>query len=276
MIEQAEAWIMENGLILLSRLAVAAVILMVGKFAIDGIVKLLDRQLQKVQKISELLRSFFLGTANKLLWLIVLMMALSQLGVEVLPLLAGIGVAGFIIGFAFQDSLGNLAAGLMILLNDPYKNGDYVEAGGHGGTIREMNLMATTMTTPDNRKIIIPNSKIWGTPIINFTTMPTRRVEVKFGISYTSDIGKAKEVVLDVVKNHELTLEDPAPMVEMVEMADSSLNFVARGWVETANFWAAFFDLNKQIKEALDANGITIPFPQLDVHHHNTQEKAAG
>jgi len=253
----------------LTMVAIALLIIIVGHIVIKAILRILEAQLNKYSKFSDLLKNFFLKVTEKVLWLLILVTALGQLGVEIMPLIAGLGVAGFIIGFAFQDTLGNFAAGLMILINDPYKNGDYVEAGGQAGTIREMNIMATVMTTPDNRKITIPNSKIWGSPIVNYTTMPTRRVEVKFGIHYDADIEKARDVVRNIVESHELTLSDPAPQIEMMEMADSSLNFVARAWVETPNFWKTFFELSKQIKNGLDANDITIPFPQLDVHHFN-------
>ncbi|MBT4137414.1 MAG: mechanosensitive ion channel family protein, partial [Candidatus Latescibacteria bacterium] len=181
---------------------------------------------------------------------------------------------GFILGFAFQESLGNLAAGLMLLLNAPFKVGDFVEAAGTAGVIQEMNLMATTLTTPDNKKILVPNNNIWGGNIVNYSALDTRRVDMTVGISYTANIGTAIGVIKKVIGSTELALKDPEAVVEVVAMADSSVNLVVRTWVNTADYWAVFFSLQRNIKESLDANNIEIPFPQMDVHHHGFPQQS--
>jgi small conductance mechanosensitive channel len=180
-------------------------------------------------------------------------------------------VTGFIIGFAFQESLGNLASGMMIALNEPFRVGDYVEVGGNSGTVKDMNMMATTLSTPDNKKVVVPNKNVWGSPITNYTALETRRVDLTAGISYGADINKAKEVILGVLKDQAAVLDDPAPTVEVIEMADSSVNLVVRPWCKTADYWSVVFSVNHAIKEALDEAGIEIPFPQMDVHHHGLE-----
>jgi small conductance mechanosensitive channel len=201
-------------------------------------------------------------------------MALPRLGVDVGPLIAGLGVAGFIIGFAFQESLGNMAAGLMIVLNKPYQIGNYIEAAGSSGSVKELNMMATTLLTPDNKKIIIPNSKVWGDSITNYSAMPTRRVDMTVGISYGSDIGKAIETIKSIIDADDRILNDPGPMIEVVELGDSSVNLCVRPWCNTGDYWSVYFDTTRKMKESLDAAGIEIPFPQMDIHVQDLPKQA--
>ena len=195
--------------------------------------------------------------------------------IDIAPLIAGLGVTGFILGFAFQESLANLAAGVMISLNRPFTVGDFVEVSGGTGVVKELNMMATTLSTPDNKVVIVPNKAVWGSAITNYTAMDTRRVDMVVGISYGADISKAKEVITKVIEGIDQCLADPAPMVEVVEMADSSVNLVARPWSKTADYWDVFFAFHHQIKVALDEAGIEIPFPQMDVHHHGLEPLGA-
>jgi small conductance mechanosensitive channel len=155
----------------------------------------------------------------------------------------------------------------MIALNQPFQVGDFVEVGGVPGVVDETNMMATTLHSPDNKKIVVPNRSVWGSTITNYSALDTRRVDLVMGISYSSDIGKAKEVILSVLKGNEMVLDDPGPTVEVVEMADSSVNLVVRPWCKTADYWKVYFSVNRAAKEALDQAGIEIPFPQMDVHH---------
>jgi small conductance mechanosensitive channel len=152
--------------------------------------------------------------------------------------------------------------------------GDFIEAAGTAGVVQEMNLKATTLTTPDNKKILIPNNNIWGGNIVNYSALETRRVDMTVGISYSADIGKAIEVIRNVIDATELAHKDPSPVVEVVEMADSSVNLVVRSWCNTPDYWAVFFSLQRNIKENLDANNIEIPFPQMDVHHHGLPQQS--
>jgi len=272
--ETAQEWVFTNGADFAVNVVVFLLILLVGKITIGVICRITSQALKKNPRVSEMLERFAVDIMRKALWLLVLMIALDRLGIQIGPLIAGLGVAGFVIGFAFQESLGNLAAGVMILLNEPFRIGDYAEAGGHSGTIKDMNLMATTMTTPDNKKIVIPNRSIWGGSITNYTALDTRRVDMTVGISYSDDIAKAKQIIHRVLASHDKVLEEPAPMVEVVEMADSSVNLVVRPWAKTSDYWTVYFSLNQTIKETLDREGIVIPFPQVDVHHYGTPATA--
>jgi len=271
---KGKEWLITNGADFLVNIVVFLLILFVGAFVIKAMMRVTGMMLEKSKRVTPELEKFTVSVFSKVLWLLLLMIALPRLGVDVTPLIAGLGVGGFIIGFAFQESLGNLAAGLMIMVNAPFKIGDYVEAGGHAGVINEINMMATTMTTPDNKKIVLPNKGVWGGPIVNYTALDTRRVDLVAGISYSSDIGKAREILEGVLKANIKVLDDPAPMIEVVEMADSSVNLVVRPWCKTADYWDVYFSVNRGVKEALDKAGIEIPFPQMDVHHHGLPASA--
>ncbi|PKP64621.1 MAG: mechanosensitive ion channel family protein, partial [Alphaproteobacteria bacterium HGW-Alphaproteobacteria-8] len=195
-----------------------------------------------------------------------LLVVLSGLGIDISPVFALIGGASFILAFALQDTLGNLAAGLMIMINRPFDEGDYVDVGGVAGTVKSVSIVSTTVATPDNQVIIIPNSKVWGNVITNVTTSQTRRVDLVFGIAYEDSIEQAQEVLEQVVTAHPLVLRDPAPVVRVNELADSSVNFVVRPWVKGGDYWTVYWDLTRQVKEAFDVAGISIPYPQQQVH----------
>ena len=175
-------------------------------------------------------------------------------------------LGGFVVAFALQGTLSNFASGIMILLYRPYDIGNFVEVAGQAGTVNAMSLVSTTLLTPDNQRLTIPNGSIWGGVIRNVTAMPTRRVDMTFGIGYADDMDKAAEIIREVVTAHEKVLEDPAPQIEVAELADSSVNFVCRPWAKTGDFWAVKFDVTKRVKERFDAEGISIPFPQRDIH----------
>jgi len=192
--------------------------------------------------------------------------ALDYVGIPMGPLLAGIGVLGFVIGFALQDTLGNFASGVMILLYRPYDIGDVIDAGGTKGKVEAMSLVSTTLVTPDNQIVVIPNNAIWGSTITNVTARATRRVDMTFGCGYGDDLDKAEQMITDVVTSHPLVLADPAPMIRIGNLGDSSVDFVVRPWCKTSDYWDVFFDLNKQLKQRADQDGIEIPFPQRDVH----------
>jgi len=270
-VDKIKEWFAINGGDFLVDVIVVLIILIVGKFVIKGVRKSLSMSLKKSGRVSEILESFILNVTSKVLWIIVFMLVIQKLGVEIGPLVAGLGVTGFIVGFACQESLANLAAGVMIALNQPFEVGHYVELSGATGAVFEMNMMATTLHTPDNKKVVVPNSSVWGSTITNYTALDTRRVDLVIGISYSSDIGNAKDVLHSVLKENKMILDEPGSTVEVVEMADSSVNFVVRPWCKTADYWDVFFSVNRGAKEALDQAGIEIPFPQMDIHHHGIE-----
>ena len=268
-VEQVDAvqnWLLTTGMEIGMNLVAFLITLIIASFVIKIVCGIAGKALKKAKRVSDMLEQFTLSVLRKVLWVVGFMVALPCLGIDVGPMIAGLGVGGFIIGFAFQESLGNLAAGLMLLLNEPFKVGDLIEGGGHLGVVNELNMMATTMTTGDNKLIVIPNSIVWGSSIVNYSALDTRRVDMTVGISYVADIDTARATIKSVVDANELVLKDPGVQIELVEMADSSLNLVVRPWCKTPDYWSVYFSLNQQMKEALDAKGIEIPFPQMDLH----------
>ena len=272
--EQAQSWLATNGTAFAVDLIVFLLLLLAGRVAIGSAVRVAEQMMARSERVSEMLASFLAGALSKALWVLVLMIALGQLGIDIGPLIAGLGVAGFVIGFAFQESLGNLAAGVMIMLNQPFDVGDYVDAGGASGTVTDLNFMATTLTTPDNKQIVVPNRTVWGSSVTNHTAHDTRRVEWTVGIGYSSDIGRAAEIAHEILRHDAQVLTEPEPLIEVKELADSSVNLVIRAWTATADLWSVFFRVNRAIKERYDEAGVEIPFPQLDVHHHGAAEAA--
>ena len=265
MLNAALKWLAENGVSFLVDLVVAGVLLLVGSHLIRLVTVSTRKALQKSGRVNALLETFLCSVVHKTSWALVLMIVVQRLGINIAPLIAGLGVTGFILGFAFQESLGNLAAGMMIALNQPFKVGDYVSAGGVEGTVQELNMMAATLTTADNKMVMVPNKVIWGTPITNYTAMDKRRVEIPACIAYGADVRKAKLVALDLMRAHPLIFRDPEPIAEVLSLGDSSVNLILRPWVKPENYWTVFFAVNQGLKEAFERNGIEIPSPQLEV-----------
>ena len=217
-------------------------------------------------KSSQLLQHFLGSITSKVVMLIGLIIALSQLGIEIGPLLAGMGVMGFVVGFALQDALSNFASGMMILLYRPFDIGDLVEVAGITGEVKQMSLVSTTILTLDRKRMIIPNSKIWGDIITNVTAETFRRIDLVFGIGYSDNIARAESVLQNILEQHELVLSKPKPVVKVHTLNESSVDFVVRPWVKTQNYWEVYWDITRQVKEKFDEEGISIPFPQRDIH----------
>jgi small conductance mechanosensitive channel len=226
--------------------------------------------------VSQLLQRMIVSTAGGLVLLLGLLFGLAQLGISVGPALAGLGIAGFIVGFALQDTLGNFASGLMILLYRPYDVGDLIEAGGVFGKVSSMSLVNTTVLTVDNQTLVMPNSKIWGDVIKNVTAQKIRRVDMVFGIGYGDDIPKAEKVLTEIVSGHEKVLDDPEPVVRLHTLNESSVDFVVRPWVKTDDYWEVYWDITRAVKLRFDEEEITIPFPQRDVHLFSGEQHAVA
>ena len=233
--------------------------------------RLTETTLQKPGvELSQLLQRMVLLIVRNTILVIGVLIALSQVGISLGPLLAGLGVIGFIVGFALQDTLSNFAAGLLILVYRPFDVDDYIEAAGESGLVSHMSLVNTTILTFDNQTIIVPNGKIWGDVIKNVTAQSIRRVDLVFGISYTDDIPKTEKVLQEIVNSHESVLKDPEPMIRLHELGDSSVNFVVRPWVKTGDYWETYWAITRAVKMRFDEEGISIPFPQRDVHLYQT------
>lgn len=260
-------WLQTAGVAYGMRIVAALVILVAGAIAIRIAAKALEKILEKTRLGEKsLVAKFLVSAAVKVGWAFLAVIVLGKLGVDVGPIIAGLGVTGFVLGFAFQESLGSLAAGLMIAINKPFKVGDFVSVAGLDGSITALDMMAVTLATPDNRKITIPNKSAWGQPIINFSALDKRRVDITIGIAYGADISLAKKTALEVLAALPGVLSDPAPMAEVKSLDDSAVTLTVRAWSRTADYWSVYFSGIQGVKEAFDRAGVAIPFPQLDVH----------
>ena len=267
--ENAWNWLTGNSLDWMLKLIVLLVILYAAR-ALSRVTRRIVEQATKNVNLSRLLRRMIVATAANGVFIIGVLIALSQLGVSIGPLLAGLGIAGIVIGFALQDTLSNFASGMMILLYRPYDVGDLVDAGGEFGTVTDMSLVFTVILTIDNQRLVVPNNLIWRGVIRNITAEETRRVDMTFGISYNDDIPKAERVLKEILTSHEKVLEDPAPAVRLHTLGESSVDFVVRPWVRTDDYWNVYWDVTREVKLRFDAEGISIPFPQRDVHVYET------
>jgi small conductance mechanosensitive channel len=250
-------------------LLMALLIFVIGKWAVNKVVKLLGKVLRKVKGMDETLIKFLENIVYYALMIVVILTALGKLGVETTSFLAILGAAGLAIGLALKDSLGNFASGVMIILFKPFKVGDFVTAGGVTGSVSEVGIFNSVFITGDNQKIIVPNSAITSSSITNVNAFDTRRVDLVVGISYDDDIKKTKEILTNILNSNEKVLIEKGITVAVSELADSSVNFVVRAWVNTPDYWDAKFGLTESIKITFDKEGITIPYPQQDVYHHN-------
>lgn len=267
MLEQLQKFTLENIFPFASNLIVALAIFIIGKWLASRVSSSVDALLSK--KIDPTVAKFIGNLANIGLLAVVVIAALDRLGVETTSLIAIVGAAGLAVGLALKDSLGNFASGVMLILFRPFRVGDYVEAGGAAGSVKEIRIFATVMTTPDNKVITVPNGAIMGGNITNYSEMPTRRVDMVVGVGYGSDLAKVKQVISGILDQDKRVLTDPAPVVAVSELADSSVNLIVRPWVKSADYWAVLWDTTESVKRRFDEEGIEIPFPQMDLHLSN-------
>lgn len=259
--------IAQDGLQLVFQLLLVALVVAIAYQLANLGQKLVNRGLDSSRvNISNLLRQMIVSMVRNLIIIFGVLIAISQLGISLGPLLAGLGIAGFIIGFALQDTLGNFASGLLILFYRPFDVGDVVEAGGVQGQVSHMSLVNTTFMTFDNQRLVVPNSKIWGSVIKNVTAQTTRRIDMEFSVSYGDDLQKVERVLSDVLNAHATVLDDPPPMIKVHELGDSSVKFIVRPWVNTSDYWDTYWNITRAVKMRFDEEGISIPHPQRDVH----------
>ena len=250
------------------RITMALAIFIVGRWVIKIVVRVAKRVMNKAN-LDTMLTSFLGNILYTVLLLVVIIAALDQLGVQTTSLIAVFGAAGLAIGLALKDSLANFSSGVMLIIFRPFKVGDFIEAAGISGVVEEVRIFSTVMRTGDNREIIVPNGHVYSGPITNVSARETRRIDMVFGIGYDDDIRKAKQLIEAAFAADERILKDPAPAVAVAELADSSVNLNVRPWVKTGDYWAVRSDLLENLKLAFDENGISIPYPQRDVHMHN-------
>lgn len=250
------------------KLLFAVITLLVGLWVIRIIMSGFRRAMQR-SKLEASLEKFLASLVSIILKVLLFISVISMLGVETTSFIAILGAAGLAVGLALQGSLANFAGGVLILLFKPYKVGDFVDAQGVMGTVREIQVFNTVLKTPDNKTIIVPNGAISNGIITNFSTEETRRVDMTFGIGYSDDIDKAKSVLNKLIEDEARILDDPAPVVVLSELGDSSVNFTVRAWCNAGDYWGIYFDMQERVKKAFDENGISIPFPQRDIHVFN-------
>lgn len=252
------------------KLVGAIIALIIGlwiiKLIMKGIKKGFDKKIDN-PSLSRFLSAFISVTLKIML----IFSIMSMIGIKMTSFIAVLGAAGLAVGMALSGTLQNFAGGVMVLIFKPFKVGDFIQAMGQSGTVKEIQIFNTILNTPDNRIIIIPNGKIYSETITNFSMESQRRVDFVFGIGYDSDLDKAKEIILEVVSKNEKILKDPAPFIALGEMGDSSVNLTTRVWVDAPNYWDVFFGTNEQVYKAFNAEGINIPYPQMDVHISNQQ-----
>lgn len=249
------------------RLFAALAIFIIGRWVARWLSRLLEKGMQKAGTDHTLI-VFLRNIVYVGLLIFVIIAAVGQLGVQTTSFLAVLGAAGLAVGLALQGSLANLAAGVLIITFRPFKLGDFIEAGGIAGTVKAISIFTTTLHTPDNKVIIVPNAQVNSGTITNYSANDTRRVDLVIGVSYGDDLDKVRSVIQQVLAADERVLKDPAPQIAVMALADSSVNFTVRPWAKSADYWALYFDLQEQIKKNFDKEGISIPFPQQDVYVH--------
>ncbi len=244
---------------------IAVAIFIIGKYVAKLVTKFAVKTMDK-SKVDETLKQFLESIIYGILLIVVILATLGQIGIETTSFIAILGAVGLAVGLAFQSTLSNISAGVMIIIFRPIKIGDFVEAGGVSGVVEEINIFNTMMKTGDNKVIIVSNSNIIGGNIINYSLKETRRVDFVFGIGYDDDLRLAKQTLLDIINEDTRVLKDPEPFVAVSELADSSVNFVVRVWVKSADYWGVNFDTIEKVKLVFDEKGISIPYPQMDIH----------
>jgi small conductance mechanosensitive channel len=249
----------------------AIAVFIIGRWIAKMLTSLSEKVMNKRQVDSTIV-SFVANLIYIALLVFVVLAALGQLGIQTTSFIAVIGAAGLAIGLALQGSLSNFAAGFLMIIFRPFKVGDYIEGAGVAGTVEEIHIFTTQLVTPDNKTIIVPNAKMTGDNITNYSAKGTRRVELVFGIGYGDDIDHARQVIEGVISQDDRVLEDPAPAVVVSELADSSVNFKVRAWTSADDYWGFYFDTTEKVKKQFDAEGISIPFPQRDVHMYEHKE----
>ena len=265
------AKVVDLGLPFLFKVIAAILIYIIGKFMAKVIANVVEKVMRK-SKVDESLIGFTKNAVNAVVWIFTILAAVNKLGVQTTSFIAILGAAGLAVGMALQGTLANFASGVMLIIFRPFKTGDFISGGGIMGSVKDIQIFNTILAGPDNRKIIVPNSKLTGDTITNFSDIEERRIDLTFGISYDDDIAKAKDILNSLVEGDERILKTPAPVIAVSELGDSSVNFVCRPWVKPGDYWAVYFDLLEKGKIALETGGLSIPYPQTDVHLYNENQ----
>ncbi|WP_108651097.1 small-conductance mechanosensitive channel MscS [Dongshaea marina] len=270
---QTTGWIEQNQGLLIQygvNIVAALLVLIIGLFAASLISRGVGRVMVK-RRVDQTIVDFISGLLKYLLIIVVVIAALSRVGVQTASVIAILGAAGLAVGLALKNSLSNFASGILLIMFRPFKNGDYVEAGGSSGTVTHIKIFSTILTMPDNKEVTLPNSSVMGGKIINYSKNPTRRIDLVIGVSYDADLRQTRDILQRVIDAESRILPEPAPLIAVNALGDSSVNFIVRPWVNRADHFSVHNQLLEEIKIALDAANIGIPYPQMDVHLHKEQ-----
>lgn len=264
-VDKVYAWLQTEGLAFGLDLLAALAILFVGRIAISFVVRGIRMAMQR-NEVEKTLETFVCNLIRWALLIVVIIAAISQIGIQTTSFIAIFGAAGLAVGLALQGSLSNFAAGVLIVLFRPYKVGDWIEAAGVSGSVEQVQILTTVLKTGDNKQVIVPNSQIMESIITNYSANDTRRVDLVVGVSYDDNLDRVRSTLEDIIVANDRVLDEPKHVIAVSELADSSVNFVVRPWVNSGDYWGVYFNLTEQIKKRFDAEGISIPYPQRDVH----------
>ncbi|WP_240940977.1 mechanosensitive ion channel domain-containing protein [Paenibacillus sp. HB172176] len=260
---------------IVEKIALAIVVLLVGWSVIKWTSSWVGAKIER-SKMDDNLKPFLTTMISACLKVLLVLSVIRIVGIDTTSFVAVIAAAGFAIGLAFQGSLSNFAGGVLLLTLRPFKNGDYIEAAGYSGTVKAIQILYTELNTPDNKVIFIPNGSLSNEGITNYSVRDTRRVDFKFGIGYEQDFRRAIRLLDEIVRQHELVLQDPEPFVRMSEQADSAIIITVRAWTQSADYWTVYHDIMEIVKERFDEENISIPFPQMDLHVHQSSQKQSS
>jgi len=247
-------------------LTTGLLMILVGKLLIVWLCRILKKGLSRSRKINDLMARFLLQVVNIVGWVFLLIGFLQHMGIDMGPVLAGLGITGVILGLAFQETIGNLLSGVMIVINAPFRIGDYIDSGSFSGTVTDMDMICVILSTPDNKRITISNKLVWGSPIVNYSNMDKRRVDLIVSVPYGSDVQLVKQVISGIFSTYEEILPDPAPTIEVNKLSASSVDFIARPWTKPQDYWKVFWRFQGEICGKLEEVGLSVPFDQLDLH----------
>ncbi len=261
-----DGWTQLGPVSFLITLGTGLLMVLVGKLLIVWLSRILKRSLSRAKKINDLMARFILQLVNIVGWIFLIIAFLQHMGLNMGPVLAGLGITGVILGFAFQETIGNLLSGVMIVINAPFRIGDYIEAGAFSGTVTDMDMICVILSTPDNKKITMSNKLVWSNPIVNYSNIERRRVELSVSVAHGTDLQVVRDVVWKMLNSYSEILPEPAPVVEVNKLNTSSVDFVVRPWTKPVDYWKVYWRFNGEILGKLTEVGVSVPFSQLDVH----------
>jgi small conductance mechanosensitive channel len=264
--DSLQSWVQKGPVAYMVTLITGLLMILIGKLLIFWFCRFLKKAFSKSKKINDLMARFVIQVVNIFGWVILVILFLQHMGINMAPVLTGLGITGVILGLAFQETIGNLLSGVMIVIIAPFRIGDYIDSGSFSGTVTDMDLICITLSTADNKKITISNKLVWGNPIVNYSDMEKRRVDLLLSVAYGTEVQKVKDIVNAILATYPEILPDPVPMVEVHKLNASSVDFIVRPWTKPEDYWKVYWRFHGEICKKMADAGISIPFNQLDIH----------